>query len=291
MITHGSFTEALYFRSHRKGTTLLNHRFIRLIALLLAFICLVSAVGCAEGREESNSGTASSADSTAGPADLPTETEGTPKKRVALTFDDGPQHYEERTKEIVNELAKYGFTATFFVVGNRIPGGNALAYAVEHGCELGIHGYTHLVYYDTCTDAEYEKELDQTRAAIEKAVPGYDVRLMRPVGGRISSAHVAAAPYSVIMWNVDSNDWAAENRYTKGDTAETARAKVERIVDGVMNAVTDGDVILMHDIYESTYDATVLLLARLYAEGYEVVSVSDLFGDKLEAGKKYYNLS
>lgn len=274
---------------------MMKHFARRITALLLTLFCLLAAVGCAEEPDLPESyGSDTTAETTAPSAqetDPPAQETDPPKKRVALTFDDGPQHYEERTKAIVDELTRYGYTATFFVVGNRIPGGNALAYAVEHGCELGIHGYTHLVYYDTCTDAEYEKELDQTRAAIEKAVPGYRVRLMRPVGGRISSARVAAAPYSVIMWNVDSNDWAAENRYTKGDTAETARAKVERIVDGVMDAVTDGDVILMHDIYESTYDATVLLLARLYAEGYEVVSVSELFGDELEAGKKYYNLS
>lgn len=263
----------------------MNYRFIRLTALLLAVFCLVSAVGCAEAPEESNSGTASSADSTAGPADLPTETEGAPKKRVALTFDDGPQHYEDRTKEIVNELARYGFTATFFVVGNRIPGGDALSYAVEKGCELGIHGYTHTFYYDKCTDEQYRNEIDKTKAAIEKAVPGYDVRLMRPVGGRISESRLASSPYSVILWSVDSADW--EYKYTSGDSDATAKTKVDTIVDNVMRSVSDGDVILMHDIYESTYDATVILLERLYEEGYEVVTVSELFGGELKPGQKY----
>ncbi|MBO7249798.1 MAG: polysaccharide deacetylase family protein, partial [Clostridia bacterium] len=43
---------------------------------------------------------------------------GSGGKRVALTFDDGPHNV--RTKAIVDELAKYGAHATFFVVGNRI---------------------------------------------------------------------------------------------------------------------------------------------------------------------------
>ena len=213
------------------------------------------------------------------------ESEATPKKRVALTFDDGPQHYEERTKAIVDELSKYGFTATFFVVGNRIAGGDALSYMVEKGCEIGIHGFTHEIYYDTCTDAQYENEIGQTLERIERAVPGYNVRLIRPIGGRISEARLAASPYSVIMWSVDPEDY--EYRYSKGDSDEVADGKVNAIVENVMSSVEDGDVILMHDIYESTYDATVILLRRLYEEGYEVVTVSELFGDELTAGRSY----
>ena len=264
---------------------MLNHRFIRAVALLLALFCLLSAVGCAEGDGEGTEGLTESSASTSAPANIPSETEPVPKKRVALTFDDGPQHYEERTKAIVDELTKYGYTATFFVVGNRIPGGDALSYAVERGCEIGIHGYTHTFYYDKCTDEQYRNELEKTAAAIERAVPGYKVRLMRPVGGRISDERLAASPYSVILWNVDSADW--EHKYASGDSDATANAKVQTVVDNVMKTVSDGDVILMHDIYESTYDATVVLLERLYEEGYEVVTVSELFGDRLKPGEKY----
>ena len=75
------------------------------------------------------------------------------KKRVAMTFDDGPHNVY--TKRIVDELAKYGFHATFFVVGNRVDGGtyngkSGLLYAYEHGNEIGIHGYTHTAYYNKC---------------------------------------------------------------------------------------------------------------------------------------------
>ena len=41
--------------------------------------------------------------------------------------------------------------------------------------------------------------------------------------------------------------------------------------------------------YESTYDATKILLQRLYEEGYEVVTVSELLGDQLEAGRLYHS--
>ena len=268
----------------------MRHRFSarstlgRLFALLLSLLFIFGLFAC----EEAPKGAESTAPET---TEALTEAETLPpipKKRVALTYDDGPQYYEDRTKSIVDELSKYGYTATFFVVGNRIPGGNALSYAVERGCEVGIHGYTHTFYYDTCTDAQYENEINKTATAIEKAIPGYKVRLMRPVGGRISDARLAASPYSVILWNVDSADW--EYKYKSGDTAAAAAEKVNTIVENVMSSVSDGSVILMHDIYESTYDATVELLKRLHEEGYEVVSVSELFGDTLAPGQKYTRL-
>ena len=257
----------------------------RTLALLIALLLTLSISACADPEDgaETTSPLPESTEESTAPADTPADT--TPKKRVALTFDDGPQYYEDRTKAIVDELAKYGFTATFFVVGNRIPGGDALAYAVEKGCDVGIHGFTHTFYYDTCTDEQYRNEIEKTAAAIERAIPGYNVRLMRPVGGRISSDRLAASPYSVILWNVDSADW--EYKYASGDSDATAAEKVNTIVENVMNTVSDGDIILMHDIYESTYDATVILLERLHAEGYEVVSVTELLGDSLAAGKKY----
>jgi hypothetical protein len=45
----------------------------------------------------------------------------------------------------------------------------------------------------------------------------------------------------------------------------------------------------LHDIYGSTYDALVIVLEQLYAEGYEVVTVSELLGDSLSAGEMYYS--
>ena len=225
-------------------------------------------------------------------ASIPTFSPQPYKKRVALTFDDGPQYANDgETVMLVDELAKYGFHATFFVIGNRIQNGSALSYAVEHGNEIGIHGFTHTQdsdhYYDTAPDEIYRNEIENTADAIQRAVPGYDIRLMRPVGGRISSERIAASPYSIIMWSVDSKDWA--HTYHRDDTDEEAQERVDTIVENVMSSVSDGDIILMHDIYQSTYDAAVIILQRLYEEGYEVVTVSELFDGTLQAGQAYYS--
>lgn len=268
----------LQHRTARLFKTAARRCFFSLFCILLAFFTLT---GCDELTMERPDGMTT----TQPQGILPPS--GTPKKRVALTFDDGPNHYNDRTKNTVDELAKYGFRATFFVVGNRIAGGDALEYAVAHGCEIGIHGFTHQKYYDECTDAEYQNELNQTLDAIHRHLPDYNVRLMRPPGGSISGDRLAACPYSVILWSVDSLDY--HYTYKKGDSDEVCQEKINTIVNNVMSGVTDGSIILMHDIYESTQDAVVLLLARLHAEGYEVVTVSELLGDSLLPGQIYYS--
>lgn len=203
-----------------------------------------------------------------------------PKKRVAMTFDDGP--HTLYTKQIANELERYGFTATFFVIGNRADGtaytdNNVLSFLAGKGQEIAIHGYTHDVYYHNCSEDTYNFELSKTHSVIKAQAPSADVKLMRPIGGNITKDRAAACPYSVIMWDVDSEDW--RYKYRSGDTEEQKKQKLDTIVENVMSSVKDGSIILMHDIYESTYDATCIILERLNAEGYQVVSVSELLGD------------
>ena len=207
------------------------------------------------------------------------------RPRVALTFDDGPHNI--RTKRIVDELDKYGYHATFFVVGNRVDGteysgGDAMVYAAEHGNEIGIHGYTHAtgISYSSCSDERYEYEISMTLQAIQAKIPDYEVRVMRPFGGSISGTRVAQSPFAVVNWNVDTLDW--EYRSPAGDTES-----IESIVNNALKNVEDGDIILMHDIYNNTYEATVIILERLYEMGFNVVTVSELLGDEWCPGVRY----
>lgn len=210
-----------------------------------------------------------------------------PKKQVAITFDDGPHNVW--TVAIADELAKYGFHATFFVVGNRIGGGERVyngsstaVYLYQKGHEIGIHGYTHLENYKTCPDADYEYEMSETVKAIKTYCSGYEAKLMRPIGGSISQERIEASPYSIITWNVDSLDY----KYKANETESEKQSNVNTIVENVMSKVKEGDIILMHDIYENTYEAVKIILERLDAEGYEVVTVTELLGEP-QPGTKY----
>ena len=246
---------------------------LRALCLILTLTFLLSACSASASREDGEEETTA--------ADAPVS--GTPKKRVALTYDDGPHNV--RTPQIVDELDKYGFHATFFVVGNRVDGtdyngGDAMLYAIEHGNEIGIHGYTHEYYYNKCSDKIYNSEINQTKQAIREQKTGYKIRLMRPIGGAITSARVEESPYSIILWDVDSEDW--KYKYEENG--------VDVIVENVLENVSDGSIILMHDLYEATYEATVIILEELDRMGYEVVTVSELLGDERVAGEKYSRL-
>jgi peptidoglycan/xylan/chitin deacetylase (PgdA/CDA1 family) len=268
----------------KKGNKMISRKF----KISRVFICLLLAISClpitgclrAEAHREF-------------PPEEETTEESKPvvdtRPRVALTYDDGPhEKYMDtpsRTKAIVDELDKYGYHATFFVVGNRVDGseysgGAAMVYAAEHGNEIGIHGYTHGVYYDTCSEEEYVYEMQETLKAIQEKIPNYKVRLMRPVGGKITNARVEESPYAIIKWNIDTLDWELDKPYGDAD-------KIDAIVENALKNVKDGDIILMHDIYNNTYEATVIILQRLNEMGFNVVTVSELLGDNLQPGVLY----
>jgi len=258
-------------------------RFLRTFTAL--FLLCLTLFGCSvSGAREEYDTESFQAEGDDGKTDLPVS--GTPKKRVAITYDDGPHNV--RTKQIVDELAKYGWHATFFVVGNRVDGteyagGDAMLYALRAGNEVGIHGYTHKYSYETCSDSTYHQELAWTAQAIREKKPGYKIDLMRPIGGNITAARAAACEYAVIMWSVDPEDY----KYKGAPDDETQQRNVNTIVENVLSDVSDGDIILMHDLYQNTYEATVIILARLYEMGYDVVTVSELLGDDLQPGKTY----
>ena len=224
-------------------------------------------------------------------SEAPLETEPEePKKRVALTFDDGPAYDNETSKrltyKIVDKLAEYGGKATFFLVGNRIntTTGAAIAYAYEHGSEIGIHAYTHDYNFSTCSTEVYLNELEDTKNAIIKYA-GVTPTVFRPPYGSLDKSRAELSGYPVIMWNIDSEDW----RYRSISTDAVAKQNVDTIVDKIMSEVEDGDIILMHEIYKNSCDAALIVIDRLSAEGYEFVTVSELLGDDMTAGSIYYN--
>lgn len=222
----------------------------------------------------------------------PPETEPPiPKKRVALTFDDGPAYdnddFQRLTYKLIDKLAEHGGTATFFLVGNRINSttGQAVKYAADNGCEIGIHAYTHDYDFSSCAYSTFVDELAATKAEIEK-YSGKEVTLFRPPYGSITQYRATESGYPIIMWNLDSEDW----RYRSRSDSETANANVQTIVRNILSEIDDGDIILMHEIYRNSYEAACIVIDTLSAEGYEFVTVTELLGEEnLKAGEFYYS--
>lgn len=267
-----------------------NKKFYRFVVLLCLSLLIFSVSACGDGQEaESESLTESESASvlqTQAPTEQPTEQENDlPKKRVAFTFDDGP--HPVYTKQIADTATSHGGRVTFFVVGNMIDRSSAHAkaflYALNAGCEVGLHSYTHLTNYDECDEKTFLSELSRTLDAARRYAPEFDCAVMRPVGGRISEAFVKASPYAVVKWNVDTRDW---ERYGATDE-QTREANIKAIVDEIVKKAKDGSIILMHDLYENTAIAFERAADILTADGYELVTVSELLGEELEAGKVF----
>ena len=198
------------------------------------------------------------------------------KPMIALTYDDGPSH--KVTNKILDILEKYNIKATFFVVGDRVNNSQANKDALERaddmGCEIGNHTYNHK-NISKIKEAEVVSEIDKTKEAVFKVI-GKEPKLLRPPYGAYSKKSEGTMVYPLILWSVDTEDWKSRN-------AETVTGRV-------IGKIKDGDIILMHDLYNSTVEASEIIIPQLIEEGYQFVTVSELAYYKnveLSSGTQY----
>ena len=216
-----------------------------------------------------------------------------PKKRIALTFDDGPNGLY--TNRILDLLEQYDAKATFFVLGNMLKSNtkDEIARAISLGCEIGNHSFDH----PSLTAATKEEILEQIRSTNEKikeySGTDYECRLYRPPYGNVNKS-VMDTLYNdglrmyAILWSSDSRDWEYRASYAKGEI--TRDEAIESAFRTVVSETSDGTIILMHDIQEITPDILALILEKYTSEGYEFVTVSELFDFEENAEKEaYYN--
>lgn len=125
---------------------------------------------------------------------------------VYLTFDDGP--VPGVTDFVLNELAKRGQKATFFMVGDNLRKHHTLGKEVlESGHQIGNHTFNHLNGWKT-SDAEYFKNVQAFDRELETSL-GLETRLFRPPYGLIRNSQAKSVLKSkkLIMWNVLSGDY------------------------------------------------------------------------------------
>ena len=194
------------------------------------------------------------------------------KKMVALTYDDGPSVY---TPKVLDTLEKYDAVATFFVVGNRVATyDEAVERAFDMGCEIGNHTYEHKTI-TKISQSEVKRQISKSNTAVKK-VTGKNPVVMRPPGGAINNTTRSLVGMPSILWSVDTRDWQTRN------AAKTERA--------VLDHVKDGDIVLMHDLYGSTAEASKIIIPALIDRGYQLVTVSELAECRggMKKGKSYY---
>lgn len=183
-----------------------------------------------------------------------------PEKLVALTFDDGPSGRFTRT--LLEGLEERDTKATFFLCGYRMEQDPALTERIfREGHEIGLHGYSHKCMKDMC-QADIEQELQRAAALLPA---GCQVSFLRSPGGLCSKYVKSAAKkldLAVLSWSVDPKDWA--------------KTDADAIEKEVIDHVRDGDIILLHDMSDSSVKATLMIIDELLEEGFRFVTVSEL---------------
>ena len=177
---------------------------------------------------------------------------------VALTFDDGPSG--RFTRRPLDGLRERDARATFLLCGYRIEDYPAEAKRIAaEGHEIGIHGYSHDAM-SLMTEVQVTAEIQKTKTHL----PGNTV-FLRPPGGKYNEATISAAQkagLAILSWSLDPRDW---------DTDDIAA-----IVSRVVGKVKDGDVILLHDMSDSSVTAALRIVDQLQPQGFRFVTVSQL---------------
>ena len=185
------------------------------------------------------------------------------KTRIAFTFDDGPGEY---TDELLDCLEQNNAHATFFMLGQNVGSWESeVQRMVDIGCEVGSHSWDHLNLYDLDMDA-VAKEFSDTDAALEKAC-GQKASVARAPYGNWSDDIIATVQKPFFTWSLDSLDWSYKD--------------VDKDYNEIMNGdLTDGSIILMHDIHEPSVQAAIKMIPELVQKGYKLMTVSELAAAK-----------
>jgi peptidoglycan/xylan/chitin deacetylase (PgdA/CDA1 family) len=188
-------------------------------------------------------------------------------KLCALTFDDGPDVL--KTALVLDKLEKHGVVASFFVIGQKINDSTApvMKRAVSMGCEIDNHSWGYNSLNFTAEDM-VKQSIAKTTEAIRKYA-GAEPAFFRPPNLAVSLKLYNAVDLPTVG-GVVGNDW------DQGTSAES-RART------VLMGMRDGAIILLHDVQPDphpTPEALDILIPELKAQGYEFVTLTELFKRK-----------
>ena len=177
---------------------------------------------------------------------------GTVKRRIHLTFDDGP--HLVNTPRLLDELKQAGILATFFVVGKKLQtqeGLDLLRRAAAEGHQIGNHTFSHPHLTELNEDQIREQIL-----STERLIGGADngLKIFRPPyndHNPMVDKVVQSLGYRMVSWNVDTRDWHAEqmNRWVECGMEQIAAQK--------------DSIVLVHDIRPTTVENIGRFIARV----------------------------
>ena len=184
------------------------------------------------------------------------------EKKVAITFDDGPN--KDYTADLLEGLKERGVQATFFLLGAEIEKSPELVERMyKEGHLIGTHSYQH-VNLCSLTDEKAVEQIVKTNTLIEE-ITGECPQFIRPPFGCWKKELDYKAKMIEVLWDIDPKDWCTSNTSV--------------VVQRVLKNMEDGDIILLHDASKSSVDAALQIIDQLQREGYLFVTVEELVLD------------
>lgn len=181
-------------------------------------------------------------------------------KKVALTFDDGPNNTS--SIQILNTLKKYNIKATFFMLGTMVDNYPDVVKKIhDEGHEIANHTYNHKDL-TTLDDSSIKREIESTNQSIEK-ITGERPTLLRPPYGSYNERVTKLEPnMTIALWNIDTLDWKTHN--------------ATAILGEVKKELQPHSIVLMHDIHQDSADSLENVIKFLKSEDYTFVLARDL---------------
>ena len=181
------------------------------------------------------------------------------EKRIAITFDDGPDG--TYTPQLLDGLKERGVKASFFVIGKEAEEHPELILRMyKEGHLIGNHTYHH-VQLDLEDEEHLRREIGDTDKVIY-LITGKHTDYVRPPFGVWDERLEEELQVLPVLWTVDPLDWTTEN--------------TDQIVEKVVTEAEDGDIILLHDCYESSVEAALRIVDILRDEGFAFVTADEL---------------
>lgn len=180
------------------------------------------------------------------------------KKKIALTFDDGPSIY---TEELLDGLKERNVKVTFFVIGKSAETMPEIVKREDkEGHLVGNHTYHH-VEITKLNDEKAREEIEKTNELLKKLIHK-DIGYIRPPFGVWQKQLEEEMNVLPVMWSIDPLDWTSKN--------------VDEIVNKVVTRAEENDIILLHDCYKSSVQAAFRIIDILQERGFEFVTVDTL---------------
>jgi peptidoglycan/xylan/chitin deacetylase (PgdA/CDA1 family) len=186
----------------------------------------------------------------------------TTDKKIALSFDDGP---DASTSRLLDLLKENQVEAVFFCIGRKISGNEEqIRRMVQEGHIIGNHSFTHSPFFDFFGSGRMLRDMSEMNLVI-KNLTGLTPRFFRPPFG-VTNPNVKKAVikggFISIGWSIRSYDTVIENR--------------DRLMKKILSALRPGAILLLHDTSETTVAILPELLKAIQQKDFQIVRLDKL---------------